>query len=148
VFVVEVGGRIVAGGLFHAFGDTIELLYNGSDPDALADRPNHLLYRHAMTWAAQNGLSKLDFGFAWPDSSLGRFKALWGAEPVPEFGYMFMPAGERRVNPAGNRDGDGAGSHESLLSGIWRRAPWAARAWEKAPLTASRIAATIAYRYL
>lgn len=147
LFLVEDGPRVVAGGLFHAFGDTVELLYNASDPDALALRPNHLLYSHVMTWAREHGLAKLDFGFAWPGSSLGEFKALWGSEPVTEHGYMLVP-GERRINPAGNPSGEEGDSRESLLSGVWRRAPWAAKAWERAPLAATRVAAGVAYRYL
>ena len=147
LFLVEDGGRTVAGGLFHAFGDTIELLYNASDPDALAQRPNHLLYSHVMAWAREHGLARLDFGFAWPDSSLGGFKALWGSEPVAEHGYMLMTE-ERRINPAGSTSEEGGDSRESLLSGVWRRAPWAAKAWERAPLPVTRVAAGVAYRYL
>lgn len=147
LFLVEDGERTVAGGLFHAFGDTIELLYNASDPDALAQRPNHLLYSHVMAWAREHGLARFDFGFAWPGSSLGGFKALWGSEPVAEHGYVLVP-GERRINPAGSPSEEGGESRESLLSGVWRRAPWAAKAWERAPLTATRIASTVAYRYL
>ncbi|MGH2978936.1 MAG: GNAT family N-acetyltransferase, partial [Solirubrobacterales bacterium] len=48
VFVVDHDGRDVAAGLYHVFGDTIELVYNGSEDDALAMRPNHLLYWEVM----------------------------------------------------------------------------------------------------
>lgn len=148
LFVVEDGGRIVAGGIFHALGDTVELLYNGSDPDSLKDRPNHLLYREVMRWSRERGYSKLDFGFAWPEMSLGQFKAQWGALPVAEYGYSFLPGGERRIQPAPTGRGDDEQGQESLLAGVWRRAPWAADGWPKVPLDLTRAAALVAYRYL
>ena len=58
VFIVSHGGRDVAGGVYHVFGDTVELVYNGSDEDALALRPNHALYWNVMQWAAARGLQQ------------------------------------------------------------------------------------------
>lgn len=148
VFVVEEGQRVIAGGLFHTFGDSVELLYNGSDPDALQHRPNHLLYDYVMRWAGDRGLKKLDFGFAWEHTSLGKFKALWGAEQIPEHGYVYVPDGDRRLIPAASASEGEEGRRDNLLSGVWRRAPWAAKAWERAPLPATRLASGVAYRYL
>ena len=56
------GGHDVAAGVYHVFGDTIELVYNGSDEDALALRPNHFLYWEVMRWAAAHGLRRIDLG--------------------------------------------------------------------------------------
>ena len=75
LWVAEKDGRVVAGGVFLVHGPTIELLYNASAPDALDLRPNHAIYWHAIDWAAQCGLQRLDWGRAEPDSSLGKFKA-------------------------------------------------------------------------
>ena len=55
LFVAEHEGDIVAGGVFHAFGDTVDLLYNGSDDSRLDVRPNHALYWHAIRWAVESG---------------------------------------------------------------------------------------------
>ena len=52
---MEREGRLAAGGVFHLFRDTVELIYNGSD-DALLDlRPNHALYWGVIRWCAEHG---------------------------------------------------------------------------------------------
>ena len=56
LFLVSHEGRDVAGGVYHVFGDTVELVYNGSEEQALAMRPNHALYWEVMRWAAAHGL--------------------------------------------------------------------------------------------
>ena len=129
LFVVEERGTVVAGGIFHAFGDAVELLYNGSDPGALAKRPNHLLYRYVMDWARDRGFSKLDLGFAWAGTSLGDFKAQWGTEPVGEYGYTLSTPAVEPPAPAG-------------------RAPQATLIWRKLPAPLARAASGCAYRYL
>ena len=58
LFVVSQQGRDVAGGVYHVFGDTVELVYNGSDEDALPLRPNHALYWNVMEWAAARGCAR------------------------------------------------------------------------------------------
>jgi hypothetical protein len=138
LFVVEHAGRVVAAGLFHVFGDTVELLYNGSERSALSLRPNHALYWHVMRWAIERGLRRFDFGDAFADSSLGRFKRQWTAEPVSEYIYLLhsdrrIAAGDaaRRRNPT-----VGGGDGESLVSRVWSRSPL--------PLT--RLAGALAYR--
>lgn len=142
LFVVEDESRMVAGGVFHAFGNTVELLYNASDRRALKSRPNHLLYRRVMAWARQHAYDKLDFGFAWPGTSLGAFKAQWGAEPLAEHGYCFAPEGSRA------RAGTGRPAPTEADPAIESDARLVERAWAKAPLSATRVAATLVYRYL
>jgi len=134
LFVVEHGGRVVAGGVFHVLGATVELLYNASDPAALGRRPNHALYSHVMGWAGEQGLARLDFGFAQRGSPLGAFKAQWGAVAVPEHSYVASGRGGGRVAAAA-RASDGA-------DGL------AARTWRRVPLPVTRLAGLAAYRYL
>jgi hypothetical protein len=138
LFLVESGGVTVAAGLFHAFGDTVELLYNGSDRAALPMRPNHALYWHVMRWAIERGFSRFDFGDAPEGSSLGRFKAQWSAEPVTE--YIYILRGDRGgiVGEAARRRNPtvGGGEDEGLVG----------RIWERSPLPLTRVAGALAYR--
>jgi Acetyltransferase (GNAT) domain len=136
LFLVSHENQAIAAGLFHAHGDTIDLLYNGSDSRFLDVRPNHALYWGAIQWSIAAGLRRFDFGTAAADSSLGRFKRQWGAEPFHEYRYDYDPtAAGARAESLRQVD---AISDESLLK----------RAWGHAPLRATQLAATVAYRWL
>ena len=138
--VAEYEGQIVAGSLWHSFRGTLDLLYNGSDDRALECRPNHALYWHALKWATETGHSALDFGVAKPGSGLAAFKEQWGAEPVPEHRFDYVPGGS--VPEADEEPSKGAASladgrdSDSLL----------ARAIERAPIRALSAGGRIAYR--
>ena len=88
LFLVEHDGRLAAGGVFHVFGGTVELIYNGSDDGMLDLRPNHALYWNVIRWAPSRVSDTFDFGEASPTTSLGRFKSQW-AEPVPNYRYTW-----------------------------------------------------------
>jgi CelD/BcsL family acetyltransferase involved in cellulose biosynthesis len=140
LFLAEHEGDVVAGGVYHALGDAVDLLYNGSDDTRLDVRPNHALYWHVIEWAAANGFRELDFGHAKVDSSLAKFKAQWSAREVPEYRYDYVPGGgadatEPAARPA--RALEGRGGNGRLQ-----------RVWPKLPLVATRAAAALAYRWL
>jgi CelD/BcsL family acetyltransferase involved in cellulose biosynthesis len=138
LFVVERDGRLAAGGVFHVFRDTVELIYNGSD-DALLDlRPNHALYWGVIRWCAEHGHATFDFGEASPTTSLGRFKAQW-AQPVPNYRYTWRAGG----TPS-RAESMAAASYAVEEGG----GGLVAKAWERAPLQVTRLAAAVAYRYM
>jgi hypothetical protein len=139
VFVVEHRGRPAAAGVFHVFGGTVELMYNGSADEALELRPNHRLYWDVISWAAEQGHHTFDFGTAQPTSSLGRFKSQW-AEPVEHYRYTWRRggAGSRTESMAAASYGLEYGGGEGLAAAVWHRTP----------LQLTRIGATLAYRYL
>ena len=139
LFIAEHEGDVVAGGVYHALGDAVDLLYNGSDDSRLDVRPNHALYWHVIQWATEAGYRELDFGHARADSSLARFKAQWSAREVPEYRYDYVPgaSGEAAEPASGAR----------ALQGRGRRGP-VERVWPHMPLPATRAAAAIAYRWL
>ena len=147
LFLAEHGGRIVAGALWHSFGSTLDLLYNGSDERAFNLRPNHALYWDAIRWATERGKTELDLGQARPGSGLADFKAQWGAEPVPEYRYDYVPGGGERPAPAPGEGAEGATGMRAarLLQGRESRNPLAA-AVERAPVRALSAAARVAYR--
>jgi lipid II:glycine glycyltransferase (peptidoglycan interpeptide bridge formation enzyme) len=138
LFLAEHEGDVVAGGIYHALGRAVDLLYNGSDDARLDVRPNHALYWHVIEWAAGEGYSELDFGHARADSSLARFKAQWSAREVPEYRYDYVPGADTAAEPAaGGRALEGRGGSGPME-----------RVWPHLPLPATRVAAALAYRFL
>lgn len=136
LFVARNDGEIVAGGVFHTLGKTMDLLYNASDERALDLRPNHALYSEAIAWAAENGLRWLDFGAAPPDSSLAEFKRQWGGVESPRYFYEY---GSRQVE-------DGQAHGEARVLGGRRQS--IDELWDRAPLPLTRLAGAISFRYL
>ena len=138
LFVVEREGRLAAGGVFHLFRDTVELIYNGSD-DALLDlRPNHALYWGVIEWCAAHGYGAFDFGEASPTTSLGRFKSQW-ADPVPNHRYTWRAGAE-----PSRAETMAAASYNVEQGGRGL----VAKVWERTPVQITRLGAAIAYRYL
>ena len=138
LFVVEREGRLAAGGVFHVWADTAELIYNGSD-DALLDlRPNHALYWGVIGWCAAHGQRRFDFGEASPTTSLGRFKSQW-ADPVPNHRYTWRAGTE-----PSRAESMAAASYAVEQGG----GGLVARVWERTPLPLTRLGAAVAYRYL
>jgi len=138
LFVVEREGRLAAGGVFHLFRDTVELIYNGSD-DALLDlRPNHALYWGVIEWCAAHGYGAFDFGEASPTTSLGRFKSQW-ADPVPNHRYTWRAGAE-----PSRAETMAAASYNVEQGGRGL----VAKVWERTPVQLTRLGAAIAYRYL
>lgn len=138
LFVVERDGRLAAGGVFHLFRDTVELIYNGSDDAQLGLRPNHALYWGVIRWCAEHGYSVFDFGEASPTTSLGRFKSQW-ADPVPNHRYTWRAGGE-----PSRAESLAAASYEVEQGG----GGLLAKAWGRTPVQLTRLGAAVAYRYL
>jgi CelD/BcsL family acetyltransferase involved in cellulose biosynthesis len=138
LFVVSHEGHDVAGGVYHVFGDTVELVYNGSDEDALSMRPNHALYWNVMWWAAERGLRQVNLGGAEHDTPLAAFKQQWGATPHTRFRLTHRAGGQPTRTDALTAVGYGAeGSENRLTLAAWRLLP--------PPLL--RLGAFVAYRY-
>jgi GNAT acetyltransferase-like protein len=133
-------GEVVAGVMFLSVGDSIELLYGGSDPRASDVRPMHAVYWHAIEWAIANGKTVIDWGTAPAESSLGNFKRQWGAEPVECFRYTYVPSNRAAPERAAATNqpqapaSDGRGATDA--------------AWDRIPLDVLGAAATIAHRVL
>jgi len=129
--------RVLAGAVFHRFGDTVELLYNGSDPDRLDVRPNHALYWHAIGWAISLGCHRFDMGGALPGTSLAEFKTQWGAEPVAIRRYTFVPGQPAAPEEVAPPPGIHIGGRRAMV----------ARVYERTPLPLVRLVGTAAYRF-
>jgi hypothetical protein len=139
LFLAEHEGDVVSAGVYHAFGDAVDLLYNGSDDSRLDVRPNHALYWHVIEWAAEAGYRRMDLGYGRSESSLARFKAQWSAREVPEYRYDYVPGS------SGGEAGPAGGAR--ALQGRGRRGP-IERVWPHLPLAATRAVAAAVYRWL
>jgi hypothetical protein len=140
LLLAEHDGEVVSGGVFYAYRDTVDLVFNASSDRHLRLRPNHAVYWSAIRWAIENGYRRYNMGDASLGSSQARFKAQWGGEPVDRFLYDFTP-GERvgaadALRRASNRL-DASDGRESLLSRVYRRTP----------LIATRAAGQLIYRF-
>jgi hypothetical protein len=139
LFLVEHGGQDVAGGVYHMWGDSIELVYNGSFDAALQLRPNHALYWNVMRWAAEPGVRQLDLGGAYAGTPLARFKEQWGATPRARYRLTYRAGGEPTRAESIASIGYGAEESQSrLMDALWR--------WVPAPVL--RAGAHVAYRYV
>jgi hypothetical protein len=132
LFVVERGDQMLAGVVTYPFNGVVELVYNGSDPTELELRPNHLLNWGVLSWASMHGYGWLDIGDAKEGGPLARFKAQFGAEPVPDHRYDYV-IGESRALAAARPAGNSAEEDPDAL---------AAKIWDRVPLPALRAAAT------
>jgi hypothetical protein len=146
LFLAEHEGRPVAGGLFHAHGDTVDLLYNGSDMRERDLRANFALYWHAIGWAAENGFTRFDWGEAQEGGNLSRFKAQWSAEPVPEYRYDYAP-GSATAEPS--RADRIRHQHDRLDDPhvTSRRDELLDAAWERVPPALTQVAGRLVYRF-
>jgi Acetyltransferase (GNAT) domain len=138
VLLVERHGALLAGGVYHAFGDTVEAVYAGSDRRYWDLRPNHALFWYAMRWAIERGYRHFDF-FGARTESLARFKRQWGAEPSSVFRYCYaLEPGRDRVERLNRIQGDMQRSPRGLLG----------RGWTLVPARVTALVGTLAYRYL
>jgi CelD/BcsL family acetyltransferase involved in cellulose biosynthesis len=139
LFVVEREDRLFAGVVCLVFGDTVELVYNGSDPEELEVRPNHLLNWGVLGWASRQGLARMDIGDATPGGPLARFKEQFGAVPVPDYRWDYVVGGPSVHGRARAAVREMEYTDTESLT---------ARAWARVPLPALRAAGTAIYRYV
>jgi hypothetical protein len=140
LLLAEHQGEVAAGGVFHAYRDTVDLVFNASTQRHLRLRGNHAVYWGAIRWAIENGYRRYNMGEATVDGSLGRFKAQWGGEPVDRFRYDFNPSNHVDATDALRRASgrlDVGDRRESLPSRVWGRTP----------LIATRVAGQLVYRF-
>jgi len=83
VVTVNLGSDPVAASILLGFRDRIEIPWASSLRQYNKLSPNMLLYWHSLKFAADRGFEVFDFGRSTPDSGPYRFKAQWGASPIP-----------------------------------------------------------------
>lgn len=81
--IVRRAREAIACGLTFRTGDMVEVPWASSIHDYNALCPNHLLYWSIIETAIAEDCAMLDFGRSTPDEGTYKFKAQWGATPVP-----------------------------------------------------------------
>jgi FemAB-related protein (PEP-CTERM system-associated) len=109
--------ELVGGTLLVSFKDTMLMPWVGSLEKYFELRPNNLIYWGAIQLAIRQGFRFFDFGRSKFDSGTFRFKAQYGAEPVPLF-YQYQLTRTRRMPDV---DPD-APQYRKLIE-IWKRLP-------------------------
>ena len=94
--------------------------------------PNMLLYWKMLQYAADNGFQEFDFGRSTPDEGTYRFKAQWGAQPVPLFWH--------RIHVDENIPAPGEKSSTKRAT--------AAALWQKLPLPVANLLGPIIRKYI
>ncbi|MGD0485616.1 MAG: FemAB family XrtA/PEP-CTERM system-associated protein [Syntrophorhabdales bacterium] len=93
IFLVTKEQAPIAGSLTISLGDTVVNPWASSLRAFSALSPNMLLYWTMLEFACNNGFRFFDFGRSSPDGGTYRFKAQWGAAPVPlNWGYISLSA--------------------------------------------------------
>jgi FemAB-related protein (PEP-CTERM system-associated) len=100
--IVRLHGRPVGAGLAYRTGSTTEVPSASSIRDFNSLCVNHLLYWNVIERAVESGGTLLDFGRSTPNDGTYKFKAQWGAQPVPLHWEYRLAAGETlpNVSPA------------------------------------------------
>ncbi len=78
---VQDGDQVIAAAILLRSGPDLFYFLGASDADALAKRPNNLLFATAIAWAVDQGLRRLHLGAG--SESLRRFKAQIGTGTAP-----------------------------------------------------------------
>lgn len=116
VFVAHYKDRPIASGITITSGTETEIPWASSLREFNNLSANMLVYWRVIAESARSGSAAFDFGRSSPDSGPYRFKAQWGAKPVPLHWYYRVFSGEAPdVNPKDKKF--------SLLVSAWQKLP-------------------------
>jgi serine/alanine adding enzyme len=132
VCCVYAGDRAVAAGLLLGFKDRLQIPWAASLTEFNRLSPNMLLYWQALRFGCENGYRCFDFGRSTPGGPHYRFKAQWGAMPVPLYWQYWLPA----LRPLPERNPRNP------------RFQFAIRAWRRLPVPVTRVLGPIVARSL
>ena len=102
IHVVRLNGLPIAAGLTYRTSQMVQLPWASSLRGYNTLCPNVLLYWDAIQFATESGVGVFDMGRSTPNEGTFKFKAQWGAEPVPlHWEYQLMEqAALPNVSPA------------------------------------------------
>jgi serine/alanine adding enzyme len=119
IHVVRLNGLAIAAGLTYRTPQMVQLPWASSLRRYNTLCPNVLLYWDAIQFANDSGAAVFDMGRSTPHEGTFKFKAQWGAEPVPlHWEYRLMEAGQLpNVSPANPK-------YQFAIS-LWQKLPLA-----------------------
>ncbi len=117
VVVVRLGGQPVAAGILLHHAGVTEIPWASSLRTANRTGVNMLLYWTCVEQAIRRGSTVFDFGRSTHGSGTYRFKAQWGAQPLPMFWHYWLRPGQAlpQLNPANPK--------YALAIRTWQRLP-------------------------
>lgn len=121
--VVSLREQPIAAALVTGFRDRLEIPWASSLRCHNAIGANMLLYWKVLEYACREKFRTFDFGRSSPDSGTYRFKAQWGARPVPFHWHYWLREGTGLpgLSPANPK--------YRLAIRMWRRLPVAVAEW-------------------
>jgi len=120
---VRLGNQPVAAGFLSGFRGTLEIPWASSLRQFNRLSPNMLLYWSVLKFATEQGFKTFDFGRSSRDSGPLRFKAQWGAAPVPLKWHYWI----KKNGPLPN------------LTPTNPRYQLAVRVWQRLPVAVTRV---------
>ncbi len=116
IITVSVNNTPAAAGITIGSEKNVEIPWASSLRKFNRASPNMLLYWEAIKSACLDGYGQFDFGRSTPDSGPYKFKAQWGAKPLPLHWYYSLDEGAvPDVNPK-------SGKFSTLVT-CWQRLP-------------------------
>jgi FemAB-related protein (PEP-CTERM system-associated) len=117
--VIRLKGEAVAAGVTYRTDAMVQLPWASSIREFNPLCPNVLLYWDAIQYAQERGAATFDMGRSTPNEGTFKFKAQWGAQPVPlHWEYQLLTAGELpNVSPANPKF--------QLAIAVWQKLPLA-----------------------
>jgi FemAB-related protein (PEP-CTERM system-associated) len=109
--------QLIGAGLILSFNDTVSIPWASTLNEYNKLSPNMLLYWNLLRFASDSGYVKFDFGRSILNEGTYRFKAQWGAEPVPLY-WHFITLNNNTINFDAKHS-----SHKETIVRIWRRLP-------------------------
>ena len=115
--IVRLNGEPVAAGFTYRTATMVQLPWASSIREFNSLCPNVLLYWDAIQFAHDSGAARFDMGRSTPNEGTFKFKAQWGAEPVPlHWEYQLLSPGEMpNVSPANPKF--------QLAIALWQKLP-------------------------
>jgi FemAB-related protein (PEP-CTERM system-associated) len=91
----------VAAGFLVSYKDTVEMPWASSLREYNHLSPNMMLYWKVLSYAADNGFKKFDFGRSTPHEGTYQFKMQWGAQPIQLYWHYWLSQGDAlpEINP-------------------------------------------------
>ena len=89
--------QLVGVGIILSLNNVVSIPWASTLRDYNRLSPNMLLYWNFLKYASDNGYAKFDFGRSTPNEGTYKFKAQWGAKPVPLY-WNYIILNNRKLN--------------------------------------------------
>lgn len=150
ICMVYLEKKPVAGGVMIGFKGVLRNLWASSLREYARLSPNMLLYWAMLEYACEQGYTAFDFGRSTPEEGTYKFKAQWGAQPVPLYWHDIVLKGKvcepQNANTLSNDVS--ALSNEASTSTRKGKFDTAMSVWKKLPVPVTKIFGPIIRKHI